>query len=146
MPRPAAGGFCDAICPNNTQCARADFSFYTTVAPFYKPQRYRHTVSGVLSLRWTDRRYHFGTDADRADDAGRPSAPWQSPALQCDDHRARPDDDFLHADAGIDRRFRQLVGAADDRGARYGVSATQQPQLLVAGARIYAARQLHLRR
>ncbi len=61
-------------------------------------------------------------------------------------HRARPDHDLLHGHAGHDRRLRQLVRAADDRGARHGVPAHEQHLVLAAAGLLRAAADLDVRR
>ena len=61
-------------------------------------------------------------------------------------HRARPDHDLLHGHAGDDRRLRQLVRAADDRGARHGVPAHEQHLVLAAAGLVRAADHLAVRR
>ena len=68
------------------------------------------------------------------------------PRVQRVCHRARPDHDLLHGDAGDDRRFRQLDGAVDDRRARHGVSAHEQHLVLAAAGGVLAADDLDLRR
>ena len=63
----------------------------------------------------------------------------RDPHLQRVHHRARPDHDLLHGDAGDDRRLRQLVRAADDRGAGHGVPAHEQHLVLAAAGLVRAA-------
>ena len=87
----------------------------------------------------------LGADADPADASGQ-RAHRRPPALQRDDHRARPDHGVLHGHAGDDRRVRQLVRAADDRRAGHGLPAHEQHQLLAAGPVLPAAARLDLRR
>ena len=52
-------------------------------------------------------------------------------------HRARPDHDLLHGDAGDDRRLRQLVRADHDRSARHGVPAHEQHLVLAAAGVVH---------
>ena len=66
----------------------------------------------------------------------------QSGSLQHAGQLSRPDHDLLHADAGDDRRLRQLDDPADDRGAGHGVPAPQQHQLLVLAGVLRAAASL----
>ena len=61
-------------------------------------------------------------------------------------HRARPDHDLLHGDAGDDRRLRQLDRAADDRRAGHGVPAHEQHFVLAAAGLVRAAADLGFRR
>ena len=61
-------------------------------------------------------------------------------------HRARPDHDLLHGDAGDDRRLRQLVRAVDDRRAGHGVPAHEQHLVLAAAGLVRAADHLDVRR
>ena len=59
--------------------------------------------------------------------------------LEHDRDGPRPDHGVLRRDARPDRRLRQLVRAADDRGARHGVPAHEQHQLLAAAAGLHPA-------
>jgi hypothetical protein len=52
---------------------------------------------------------------------------------------------FLHDHARHDRRFRQLVGAADDRRAGHGVPAHEQYLFLAAALQLCAAGDEHVR-
>ena len=61
-------------------------------------------------------------------------------------HRARPDHDLLHGDAGDDRRLRQLVRADHDRRARHGVPAHEQHLVLAAAGLVHPAALLDVRR
>ena len=92
-------------------------------------------IGGALSVLMRAQLMHPGQRADR-----RPSA------LQCADHRARPDHGVLRGHAGDVRRVRQLVRAADDRRAGHGLPADEQCQLLAAGPVLPAAARLGLRR
>ena len=60
-------------------------------------------------------------------------------------HRARPDHGLLHGHARDDRRLRKLVRPAHDRGARHGLPADEQRQLLADRRRFRLAAVLALR-
>ena len=79
-------------------------------------------------------------------DASRPAVLPRDAPVQRVHHRPRPDHDLLHGDAGDDRRLRQLVRAADDRGARHGVPAHEQHLVLAAAGLVRAAAHLDVRR
>ena len=76
----------------------------------------------------------------------RPAGVPRQPPVQRVHHRARPDHDLLHGDAGADRRLRQLDRAADDRRAGHGVPAHEQHLVLAAAGLVRAAADLGLRR
>ena len=78
-------------------------------------------------------------------DRGRGRARRRQADVQRVHHRARPDHDLLHGHAGHDRRFRQLVRAADDRGARHGLPAHEQHLVLAVAAGLPASGHLDVR-
>ena len=112
---------------------------------FDQPQGHRHDVPGVRAGRRADRRHAVDRHAARADVSGPADLP-RRPHVQRVHHRARPDHDLLHGDAGDDRRLRQLDRAADDRSARHGVPAHEQHLVLAAAGVVHAAGHLAVRR
>ena len=113
-----------------------------------QPQGHRHDVPHLRDRRGGDRCRAVGLHAPRAAGTrhpdlprpcldglrlGRTGRPRRGQAhVQCVHHRSRPDHDLLHGHAGHDRRLRQLVRAADDRGAGHGVPAHEQHLVLAA--------------
>ncbi len=91
--------------------------------------------------RRRDRRLHVDRHPHGAAVPRHAGLPRQ-PSVQRVHHRARPDHDLLHGDAGDDRRLRQLDRAADDRRAGHGVPAHEQHLVLAAAGLVRAAADL----
>ena len=98
----------------------------------------------VRAVRRSGRRHPVDRHAARAAGA-RPADLPRRAHVQRVHHRARPDHDLLHGHAGDDRRFRQLVRAADDRRAGHGVPAHEQHLVLAAAGLLHPAADLDVR-